>query len=318
MNGTEGPDFYVPVSNATGVVRSPHEHPQYYLAEPWVFSSLAMYVFFLIVVGVPVNILTLFVTVSHKPLRTRFYYMLVNMAMADLLVIGVSLPFTMHTAISGYFVHGIVGCNFEGFFTVHGTAISLWSLVVLATERCVMSFQPGVDLRTRRKLIVKGVGFTWSMAFTCSLPPLLEWSRYIPEGLQCSCGVDYYTIKPDLYSESFIYYMFTVHVGVPFMLITVCCARLLCRSDPNESEQEANRMTVTMALVFFICWTPYLSLGWDIFTHHGSAFDPFLMTMTSYFAKSSVLYNPLICICMDKQFRQGMMAMLFQGKNPST
>lgn len=318
MNGTEGPDFYVPVSNASGLVRSPHEYPQYYLADPWVYSSLAIYVLFLMVVGVPVNLLALYVMVSHKVLRTPFYYLLVNGAMANLLVIAVSFPFTLHTAIHSYFVHGIVGCNFEGFFTVHGTAISLWSLVVLTAERCIMSLRPGVDLRTRRRLVVKGVSFTWLMAFSCSLPPLLEWSRYIPEGLQCSCGVDYYTIKPDLYSESFIYYMFGVHVATPFTIISICCSRLLCYSDPDQTEQDANRMTVAMAMIFFVCWTPYAVLGWDIFTHRGAAFDPFSMTLTSYFAKSTVLFIPLVCICMDKRFREGMRATMFRGKSPST
>lgn len=43
MNGTEGPNFYVPMSNKTGVVRSPFEHPQYYLAPPWKYSLLAAY-----------------------------------------------------------------------------------------------------------------------------------------------------------------------------------------------------------------------------------------------------------------------------------
>ncbi|CAL9702614.1 unnamed protein product [Knipowitschia caucasica] len=34
MNGTEGPFFYIPMLNTTGVVRSPYEYPQYYLVNP--------------------------------------------------------------------------------------------------------------------------------------------------------------------------------------------------------------------------------------------------------------------------------------------
>lgn len=319
MNGTEGPDFYIPMSNATGVVRSPHEYPQYYLAEPWVFSFITIYMFFLILIGIPVNLFTLCVTVMHKNLRTPIYYILVNMAMADLLVIVVSFPFTMHAAMHGYFVHGQVGCNFEGFFTVHGTQISVWSLVVLAVERCMVSCRPGIDIRFRRRFVVKGVGFSWLMAFSCSLPPLFEWSRYIPEGLQCSCGVDYYTLKPEIFNESFINYMFTVHLVIPLTVISLCFCRLLCviNSDAiDKSERDANCLTVILTLGFFIFWLPYASIGWHVFTNQGSAFSAFSMTVTSFVAKGSVLFSPLMCVCMDKQLRQCMTITLCQGKNP--
>lgn len=319
MNGTEGPDFYIPMSNVTGVVRSPHEYPQYYLAEPWVFSFISLYMFFLILIGIPVNFFTLCVTVMHKNLRTPIYYILVNMAVADLLVLLVSFPFTTHAAMHGYFVRGQVGCNFEAFFGVHGTHISLWSLVVLAVERCMVSCRPGIDIRFRRRFVVKAIGFTWLMAFSCSLPPLFEWSRYIPEGLQCSCGVDFYTLKPDLFNESFVNYMFTVHLIVPLMVITVCFCRLLCivNNDAiDKNERDANRWTVVMTLGFFILWLPYSSIGWQVFKNQGSAFSPLALTLTSFLAKGSVLYSPLICICMDKQLRQCMVTTLCQGKNP--
>ena len=112
MNGTEGPNFYVPMSNKTGVVRSPFEHPQYYLAEPWKYSLVAAYMLFLIASSFPVNFLTLYVTVKNKKLRTPLNYILLNLAVADL--------FTLYTALHGYFVLGVSGCNIEGFFATMG------------------------------------------------------------------------------------------------------------------------------------------------------------------------------------------------------
>lgn len=316
MNGTEGPDFYIPMSNATGVVRSPHEYPQYYLADPWVFSSLTIYTFFLFIIGIPLNIFTFCVTVLHKNLRTPVYYMLVNMTMADLIVIA-SFPFTMHTTMNGYFVQKQVGCNFEAFFTVHGTQISLWSLVVLAVERCMVSSRRTLDLQYRQRFIIKGIGFSWLMAFSLSLPPLVEWSRYIPEGLQCSCGFDYYTLKPEIFNESFINYMFAVHHIVPLTVIFLCFSRLLCVANNDaisKSEKDANSLTVAMTLGFFVCWMPYASTGWHIFLNPGSAFSPFALTLTSFFGKSSVLFSPLICIVMDQQLRECMNISICQGK----
>ncbi|XP_010084262.1 PREDICTED: rhodopsin, partial [Pterocles gutturalis] len=118
MNGTEGQDFYVPMSNKTGVVRSPFEYPQYYLAEPWKFSALAAYMF-----------------------------MLILLAVADLFMVFGGFTTTMYTSMNGYFVFGVTGCYIEGFFATLGGEIALWSLVVLAIERYVVVCKPMSNFR---------------------------------------------------------------------------------------------------------------------------------------------------------------------------
>ncbi|KAJ8257288.1 hypothetical protein GJAV_G00183990 [Gymnothorax javanicus] len=279
MNGTEGPNFYIPMSNETGVVRSPFEYPQYYLAEPWAFSCLAAYMFFLIIAGFPVNFLTLYVTIEHKKLRTPLNYILLNLAVADLFMVFGGFTTTMYTSMHGYFVFGPTGCNIEGFFATLGA------------------------------------------------PPLVGWSRYIPEGLQCSCGIDYYTRAPDVNNESFVIYMFSCHFCIPLTIISFCYGRLVCTvkeaaaqqqesETTQRAEREVTRMVIIMVISFLVCWVPYASVAWYIFTHQGSSFGPVFMTIPSFFAKSSALYNPLIYICMNKQFRHCMITTLCCGKNP--
>lgn len=104
MDATEGPDFNVPFSNLTGVVQSTFEYPQYYLAEPWAFSALAANMFFLILVGIPINFLTFCVTIEHKKLRTPLNYILLNLAVANLFMVIVGFTMTMYTAVQGFFV----------------------------------------------------------------------------------------------------------------------------------------------------------------------------------------------------------------------
>lgn len=52
--------------------------------------------------------------------------------------------------------------------------------------------------------------------------------RYIPEGMQCSCGIDYYTPKPEIHNTSFVIYMFILHFSIPLIIIFFCYGRLLC------------------------------------------------------------------------------------------
>ncbi|XP_015496276.1 rhodopsin isoform X1 [Parus major] len=228
MNGTEGQDFYVPMSNKTGVVRSPFEYPQYYLAEPWKFSALAAYMFMLILLGFPINFLTLYVTIQHKKLRTPLNYILLNLAVADLFMVFGGFTTTMYTSMNGYFVFGVTGCYIEGFFATLGGEIALWSLVVLAIERYVVVCKPMSNFRFGENHAIMGVAFSWIMALACAAPPLFGWSRYIPEGMQCSCGIDYYTLKPEVNNESFVIYMFVVHFMIPLSIIFFCYGNLVC------------------------------------------------------------------------------------------
>lgn len=327
MNGTEGPDFYIPMSNVTGVVRSPYEHPQFYLAAPWVFYSIAAYMLFLIITCTPLNLLTLHVTIKNTKLRTPLNYILLNLAVADLFMVFGGLTTTFYTSLHGYFVLGRAGCNLQGLFaTLHGEIV-LWSLVVLAFERWVVVCKPFGKFRFGQLHATLGAAFTWIMAFSCAIPPLLGWSRYIPEGFQCSCGVDYYTLKPEIENESFIIYLFIVHFSIPLNIITFCYSRVLCTAKvaaaqqqesetAQRAEREVTRMVIIMVVSFLICWLPYATVAWYIFTHQGSAFSPILMAIPAFFAKNSALCNPLIYICMNKQFRHSMMLIVCGGKDP--
>nr|BBI36956.1 rhodopsin [Polymixia japonica] len=327
MNGTEGPDFYIPMVNTSGIVRSPYEYPQYYLVNPAAFSALAAYMFLLILVGFPVNFLTLYVTLEHKKLRTPLNYILLNLAVANLFMVIGGFTTTMYSSMHGYFVLGRTGCNIEGFCATHGGEIALWSLVVLAIERWVVVCKPIANFRFGENHAIMGVSFTWLMAAACSVPPLIGWSRYIPEGMQCACGIDYYTRAPGLNNESFVIYMFSCHFSIPLLVIFFCYGRLLCAvkeaaaaqqesETTQRAEREVSRMVVLMVIAFLICWLPYASVAWYIFTHQGSEFGPVFMTLPSFFAKSSAIYNPMIYICMNKQFRTCMVTTLFCGKNP--
>lgn len=69
----------------------------------------------------------------------------------------------------------------------------------------------------------------------------------------------------------------------------------------QKAEKEVTRMVILMVIFFLICWLPYASVAFYIFTHQGSNFGPIFMTVPAFFAKSSSIYNPVIYIMMNKQ-----------------
>ncbi|KAG6939342.1 rhodopsin, partial [Chelydra serpentina] len=69
----------------------------------------------------------------------------------------------------------------------------------------------------------------------------------------------------------------------------------------QKAEREVTRMVIIMVISFLVCWVPYASVAFYIFTHQGSDFGPVFMTIPAFFAKSSAIYNPVIYIVMNRQ-----------------
>ncbi|XP_041092024.1 green-sensitive opsin-like [Polyodon spathula] len=327
MNGTEGNNFYVPFSNRSGLVRSPFEYPQYYLAAPWKFFMLTAYMFLLISLGLPINLLTLVVTFKHKKLRQPLNFILVNLAVASLFMVLFGFTITFYSAMNGYFVFGPTGCALEGFMATLGGEVALWSLVVLAIERYIVICKPMGSFRFSGTHASIGIAFTWFMAFTCAAPPVFGWSRYIPEGMQCSCGPDYYTMNPHFNNASYVVYMFFVHFCIPVVIIFFSYGQLLCKvkeaaaaqqesATTQKAEREVTRMVILMVIGFLMAWTPYASVAFWIFLNQGADFSATLMTIPAFFSKSSALYNPIIYVLLNKQFRNCMITTVCCGKNP--
>ncbi|KAG5274262.1 hypothetical protein AALO_G00134140 [Alosa alosa] len=326
MNGTEGSNFYIPMSNRTGLVRSPFEYEQYYLADPWQFKALAFYMFLLICIGGPINGMTLLVTVLHKKLRQPLNFILVNLAVAGMIMVLFGFTITITSALYGYFVFGPMGCAIEGFMATLGGQVALWSLVVLAIERYIVVCKPMGSFKFGTNHAAAGVAFTWVMACSCAVPPLVGWSRYIPEGLQTSCGPDYYTLNPEYNNESYVMYMFSCHFCVPVTIIFFTYGNLVCTvkaaaaqqqdsASTQKAEKEVTRMCILMVLGFLIAWTPYASVAAWIFFNKGAAFSAQSMAVPAFFSKSSALFNPFIYVLLNKQFR-GCMMQTVLGKAP--
>merc|ERR1712042_262901 len=293
-----GNNFYIPMNNRSGLVRSPFYYPQYYLAPPMAYYALAFYMFFLICTGFPINALTVVVTMQNKKLRQPLNFILVNLAVAGLIMVLFGFTITITSALSGYFVFGAMGCAIEGFMATMGGQVSLWSLVVLAVERYIVVCKPMGSFKFTAAHAGAGVAFSWIMAAACAVPPLVGWSRYIPEGMQCSCG--------PVVTIFFTY-------GSLVLTVKAAAAQQQDSASTQKAEKEVTRMCVLMVVGFLVAWCPYASYAAYLFLNKGVAFTAVSMAIPAFFAKSSALFNPIIYILMNKQFRSCMMSTIGMG-----
>ncbi len=110
-------DFHIPihldVNNLSAY--SPYLVPQDYLGNEGVFMAMAVFMFFLFVAGTAINILTIACTIKYKKLRSHLNYILVNLAVANLLVSVFGSSVAFYTFYKKYFVFGPTACKIEGF-----------------------------------------------------------------------------------------------------------------------------------------------------------------------------------------------------------
>ncbi|XP_061456296.1 blue-sensitive opsin-like [Rhineura floridana] len=231
---------------------------------------------------------------------------------SNLMVVCVGSTTAFYSFSQMYFSLGTVDCKIQGFAATLGGLVSLWSLVVVAFERYLVICKPLGNFTFRGTHAIIGCIITWVFGLVASVPPLFGWSRYIPEGLQCSCGPDWYTTNNKWNNESYVLFLFSFCFGAPLSVIVFSYGRLLLTLRPvakqqeqsattQKVEREVTKMVVVMVMGFLVCWLPYASFALWVVMHRGEPFDVHLASIPSVFSKASSVYHPIIYVLMNKQ-----------------
>ncbi|XP_029362750.1 parapinopsin-like [Echeneis naucrates] len=292
------------------------------------YTILAVIMGVFSVVGIILNILVIVVTVRHRQLRQPLSYALVNLAICDLscAVFG-GLPTTVTSAM-GYFSLGRVGCLLEGFTVSFFGIASLCTIGVISVERYIVVCYPmgGVLFQTRHA--VAGVVLSWVWSFIWNTPPLFGWGSYELEGIKSSCAPNWYS--RDVGNMSYILIYFCLCFAVPFSIIMVSYSQLLWTlrkvtklrvseaGSKNRAETQVARMVVVMVFTFLVTWLPYAAMALAVIIDSSLYIDPVIATVPVYLAKSSTLYNPIIYVFMNRQFRGYAIPTVLCGWNPWT
>ncbi|NXA57031.1 OPSUV protein, partial [Nothocercus julius] len=222
MSGDE--DFYL-FENVSSV--GPWDGPQFHIAPPWAFYLQTAFMGFVFFVGTPLNAVVLVVTVKYKKLRQPLNYILVNISLGGFIFCVFCVFMVFISSSQGYFVFGRHLCALEGFMGSTAGLVTGWSLAFLAFERYIVICKPFGNFRFSAKHALVVVAATWAIGIGVSVPPFFGWSRYIPEGLQCSCGPDWYTVGTKYKSEYYTWFLFIFCFIVPLSLIVFSYSQLL-------------------------------------------------------------------------------------------
>ncbi|XP_029007413.2 red-sensitive opsin-like [Betta splendens] len=298
--------------------RGPFEGPNYHIAPRWVYNLATVWMCFVVVASTFTNGLVLVATAKFKKLRHPLNWILVNLAVADLVETLFASTISVCNQFFGYFILGHPMCMFEGFIVSTSGIAALWSLVVISWERWVVVCKPFGNTKFDAKLAIAGIVFSWAWSAAWCACPLFGWSRFWPHGLKTSCGPDVFSGNDDPGCRSYMVWLMITCCIIPLGIIIVCYIAVwwaihsvAMQQKESEStqkaEREVSRMVLVMIFAYCFCWGPYtFFVCWGT-AYPGYAFHPLMAALPAYFAKSATIYNPIIYVFMNRQFRSCIM-----------
>ncbi|XP_076025423.1 vertebrate ancient long opsin a [Genypterus blacodes] len=289
---------------------------------PWNFTVLAVLMFVVTSLSLSENFLVMFITFKFKQLRQPLNYIIVNLAIADFLVSLTGGLISFLTNARGFFFLGRWACVLEGFAVTFFGIVALWSLTVLSFERFFVICRPLGNFRLRAKHSVMGLLFVWTFSFIWTFPPVLGWNRYTVSKIGTTCEPDWYSVN--ITDHSYIITFFATCFILPLGVIIFCYGKLLRKlrkvsvshgrlATARKPERQVTRMVVVMIVAFMVGWMPYAAFSILVTAHPTVKLDPRLAAIPAFFSKTATVYNPIIYVFMNKQFRKCLIQ-LFTGR----
>nr|ARV86499.1 adipokinetic hormone receptor [Pyrrhocoris apterus] len=239
--------------------------------------SMIIYTLFMFISAIG-NISVLIIIVKRtKKTRSRINTMLIHLAIADLLVTFTLIPTEIVWAATVSWWAGDTVCRITAFFRTFGVYQSCFVLVSIGIDRYYAVLKP-MKLSAAKKRGKCIISCAWASSTICSIPQMyifhLETHPNITYYEQC---VTINTFSSQLHEFTYSFFgMISMYI-LPLIIITYCYGSILseiCKKSKDHlvSSEKLRRnnleffskarlrtlkMTITIILAFFICWTPY-------------------------------------------------------------
>ena len=130
------------------------------------------------------NILVIMSVFTYRPLRNVPNFFIVSLAVADLAVALLVMPFNVANFCVGYWVFGKIFCNMWLTFDILTCTASILNLCAIAIDRYYAIHDPINYSRKRTlKRVMVTIALVWGLSAVISIPPLIGWNNSSGTGL---------------------------------------------------------------------------------------------------------------------------------------
>lgn len=282
----------------------------------------------IILLGFIGNSLVIYMIVRYKTMRTVTNFFIANLALADLMVDTLCLPFTLAYTLLDEWKFGAVLCHLVSYAQALSIHVSTLTLTVIALDRyrCIVFH---LDSRISRKISFTIIAITWLIAAVLA-SPLAIFREYRYEDIPtinlriAVCSEKWPSENRDatIYSLS----MLILQYVLPLSIICYAYVRIwfklkshinpCSRNDSQCRRRKTTKMLVMVVVVFAVSWLPFhiFQLASDLDLVLSFHEYKLLYTVFHVVAMCSTFANPLLYGWMNKNYRNGFL-MFFRCQN---
>lgn len=310
----------------------------YYINFPWNSGTLCSYeqhgatfipalysLFFLL--GLTGNSLVIWVIVFGTRLRSMTDVCLLNLAVADLLLVC-SLPFQAYQA-SDQWPFGAAMCKIIlGTFNI-AFYCGIFFVCLMSIDRYLAVVHAVYAMRARtRSFGVVAAAVTWTAGFLASFPDLLFLQ--LSEGSRQECAPLYPSFSDDsdlnhshFWSVFSLLKMNILGLLVPAIILVFCYSQIIYRLYRSRSSRKhAIRLVLVVVSVFFGSWLPYniasffqvLELTGNYTGCETSKALNVALQVSEAVAYSHSCLNPFLYVFVGEKFRRHLLSII--SKSP--
>ena len=286
-----------------------------YLPIESAFQAIALILIML--VAIVANTMNIIVVYRNSSMQIPRYMFIMNLAVGDLGVTLLSMPFSLVTCISRQWIMSDSLCTLHGFLGSFFFCASIFTLTIMSIEQYYTLVKPLARTITIQRAWYM-IASVWIVSTLLSLGPVLGWGHFAYNSSTLACGVAY----PRSTSER-LYLLFLVLIAYVTTLLIMAYAYIRILFAVRKHTQRIakytkgglevmrlqRRITYTLLLVllvFLLCWLPFVVLIL-LATHNASVRElPYGLGVAAYwcgFFNSSI--NPIIFVIRNDRFREG-------------
>ncbi|XP_070684444.1 neuropeptide Y receptor type 2 [Pempheris klunzingeri] len=276
----------------------------------------------IILFGVIGNSLVIYVVYKFKNLRTVTNFFIVNLAVADLLVNTLCLPFTLIYTLYDEWKFGQVLCFMLPCAQGMAVQVSTITLNVIALDRH-RSIVYHMETKMSKDMCAVVIVITWAVSALLA-SPLAIFREYGTFDLSPDKSIQVCTEKwPGSRMNGIIYSIsaLLVQYGLPLAINSVAYIRIWIklknhviyggRNDRHKRRKKTTKMLLTMVVVFAVSWLPFhaFQLAVDIDSAVLDMKDfKLLFTVFHIVAMCSTFVNPILYGWMNNNYRTAFLS----------